>query len=142
MTNNNKKSAQKAIKTAKWAKIMTKCWITLYTESKRKWELVSFEGPKGCESTGIVDMIAIRKDFKTTPKKPLKKGDPFEIILIQVKGGKSPDPSEEDISRLKKVGEDYKAKIILVKWKKMSEPTFYLLKNSKWEKTNLQNIFN
>ena len=40
----------------------------------------------GHESAGIVDLMAIRKDHGTHNSK-FKRGDLFEIILIQIKGG-------------------------------------------------------
>jgi hypothetical protein len=51
-----------------------------------RWQLVGFPGPGGRESAGIVDLLAIRKNH-TKPKSPFKRGDLFEIILIQIKGG-------------------------------------------------------
>ena len=52
----------------------------------RRWQLVGFPGPAGRESTRIVDLIAIRKDHATV-NGGFKRGDLFEIILIQIKGG-------------------------------------------------------
>lgn len=72
---------KKAQHTAKWARIMTK-WLVTYTQKKgAKWNLVEFGGPNG-ESRGIVDIMAIRKNHKL-PHPGLKRGDLFEIVLIQ-----------------------------------------------------------
>jgi hypothetical protein len=54
--------ARKALRTAKWARIMTKWMITHSSKGGVKWQVVSFNGPQGQESYGIVDMIAIRKN--------------------------------------------------------------------------------
>ena len=85
-----------AIRTAKWATIMTKWRIGFETGGRRitklgvnpvrRWHLVGFPGPAGRESAGIVDLIAMRKDH-TTANGVFKRGDLFEIILIQIKGG-------------------------------------------------------
>lgn len=77
---------------------MTEWLITYSTKDKKHWQIVSFEGPKGGESTGIVDRLAIRKNHKLSTKS-LKRGDLFEIILIQVKGGASKWPTKDEIHR-------------------------------------------
>ena len=85
-----------AIRTAKWATTMTRWRIGFETGGRRlakpgvkparRWQLVGFPGPAGRESAGIVDLIAIRKDHATV-NGDFKRGDLFEIILIQIKGG-------------------------------------------------------
>ena len=93
--------------TAKWATTMTKWHIGFVTNGKRlgsakvkptrRWQLVGFPGPAGRESTGIVDLLAIRKNHQKS-KAPFKRGDFFEIILIQIKGGgaRRPDGAKSD----------------------------------------------
>lgn len=134
-------SGKKAKKTGQWAKTMTKWLITYSTKGKKHWQIVSFEGPRGGESTGIVDRLAIRKNHKLSTKS-LKRGDLFEIVLIQVKGGVSKWPTEDEIHRLLKVAEFYHAKdIILAVWKKGKVPTLYRLKNTAWKETDAKTIF-
>ena len=119
---------KKALKTGRWAKIMTK-WLITYSAKKsgKKWHFVSFEGANGGESKGIVDFLAIRRDHKTG-RDSIKSGDYFELIIIQAKGGSSPMPNDNDILRLSKVGEYYHAKrIILSSWQKGKLPVFYSL---------------
>jgi len=141
MENNNLSPGKKAKRTGQWAKIMTKKSITYSSKGGKKWQLVSFEGPKGGESRGIVDFIAIRRDHRTN-EKPLKRGDLFEIILIQAKGGSAPKPSTEEILRLSKVGEYYHAKrIILAVWQKGKDPIFYSLVVSSWKKIEPKEAF-
>ena len=121
-----KAAQQKAAKTARWAITMTKCRIRRLT-AKTTWNLVTFCGKKGGESTGIIDMMAIRKDHRQGIY-GLKRGDAFEIILIQVKGGGSSWPTPDDIRRLKKVGHLYGAKaVILSEWKKGRQTIFHRL---------------
>jgi len=135
------KPHEKSFNTAKWAKIMAK-WDIKFSSKGKIWQIVAFEGKKGGESRGIVDLLAIRRDHHYK-KKPLKIGDLFEIILIQVKGGNARRPSLSDIERLNKVGKYYNAKhIILVEWKKSKVRDFYELKNKKWLKVNPKEIFN
>ena len=72
--------------TGKWAVTMTKVRIRQAVQDKPspRWHLLSFLGPKGGESRGVVDMIAIRKDHKE-PRPGAKNGDASQIILIQVR---------------------------------------------------------
>src|SRR5438876_11953355 len=94
---------QKAKRTGQWAKIMTK-WLITYTNAGKKWQLVSFDGKKGSEATGIVDFMAIRKNHDTNcikhGKYIFQPGDCFELILFQVKGGDACMPTVRDNLRL------------------------------------------
>ena len=76
MENNNLSPGKKAKRTGQWAKTMAKRLITYSSKGRKKWQLVSFEGPKGGESRGIVDFIAIRRDHRTN-EKAIKKGGSF-----------------------------------------------------------------
>jgi hypothetical protein len=121
-----KAAQQKAAKTARWAVTMTKCRIRKLI-AKTTWNLVTFCGKKGGESVGIVDMMAIRKDHRQGLD-GLKRGDVFEIILFQVKGGGAAWPTPDDILRLIKVGQRYAAKaVVLAEWKKGNEAILYRL---------------
>ena len=57
----------KAINTAKWAVIMTKVRIS-QALARHKWQSVTFLGPGGRGSGGIVDVLAVRKDFGIPPR--------------------------------------------------------------------------
>jgi hypothetical protein len=84
-------------------------------------------------SRGIVDLLAIRKDHGHAGP-GLKRGDVFEMVLIQTKGGSSPRPTLQDIARLKKVARHHKAKaVILAEWLLGRQPAFYVLKGTKWQ---------
>ena len=120
------KAQENAARTGHWATTMTK-WLITKQKAKTKWKLVTFAGPKGGESRGIVDLMAIRKDHRERTD-GLKRGDIFQIILIQVKGGTAPRPSWDDIERFKKVGRLYHAKeLVLAEWKKGKQPVLYCL---------------
>ena len=120
---------QKAAKTARWSVTMTR-WLITRLKSKISWNLMSFLGKGGGESTGVVDIMAIRKDHRQRTD-GLKRGDLFEIILIQVKGGSAAWPTLDDINRLRKVGKKYVAKaIILAGWKKGKQPILHVLTTS------------
>ena len=128
-TRKKRKAVHKAARTGRWATTMTKWHITKATVGT-KWQLVEFVGPDGKESRGIVDVVAIRKDH-STPNDGLKRGDLFEIILIQVKGGTAPWPTLDDIDRLRAVARHHRAKsVVLAEWRKGKQPTFYTLKRS------------
>ena len=133
-------AAAKAIRTAKWATIMTKWRIGFQTNGKRvgspkvkptrRWQLVSFPGPAGRESAGIVDLMAIRKNH-AKPTGRLKRGDLFEIILIQIKGGGAHRPKMDELQRLRAVAKRYNARdFVLAQWVKGDHLKFYRLRNN------------
>jgi len=66
--------------------------FTSYALSKMGFHSISLESRKGFESTGIVDLVAVRKLFKEDP-------DKVEIVLLQRKGNVRVSKSE--IDRLK-----------------------------------------
>ena len=132
-------ATEKAKLTAKWATTMTKWHIGFVTNGKRlgsakvkptrRWQLVGFPGPAGRESTGIVDLLAIRKNHQK-PKPPFKRGDLFEIILIQIKGGGAKRPNKSEIKRLRDVAKHYNARdVVLAEWVKGNQLKFNWLVN-------------
>ncbi len=117
--------------TEKWAVTMTKVRIRQAVSRAPfpRWHFVSFAGPDGGESRGVVDLIAIRKDHVLPPKE-LKRGDTFQIILIQVKGGYAARPTAEDGKRLRAVAKLHHAHaILLASWKKGTAAKFYTLRS-------------
>jgi hypothetical protein len=125
-------AVKKATRVAAWAKIMTKVVISQNREKSPPWHVINFRGPKKAESRGIVDMLAVRRNH-AEPTLPLKRGDLFEIVLIQTKGGSAKLPNASDRERLRKVGAEYNAKAILLsEWKEGSLPKFYQLKSDDW----------
>jgi hypothetical protein len=58
-----------------------------------------------------------------------KRGDAFQIILIQVKGGKAPMPTAEDGHRLRAVARQHRAKrVLLAAWTKGKAARFFRLR--------------
>jgi hypothetical protein len=99
-------------------------------KATRRWQLVSFPGPAGRESAGIVDVMAIRKNHGKSDSQ-FKRGDLFEIILIQIKGGGARRPKNDDIFRLRAVAKYYKARdVVLAEWMKRSHLKFYKLEKN------------
>jgi len=142
MQDNDLSPAEKAHRTGQWAKTMVKWLMTYTSRGSKPWQIVSFEGPKGRESRGIVDLLAIRKDHREPKDEPLKAGDLFEIVLIQVKGGRSQKPTHDDISRIKEVAKRYDARdIILAVWKKGKAPSLRRLDNSSWKDVEPEEVF-
>ncbi len=136
-----KKASERAAKSGRWATTMTK-WLITRLGKRCAWEFISFKGPTGRESTGIVDMLAIRKDHMTKAEDPLKRGDLLEIIVFQIKGGNAVWPTEEDVMRLRYVGKNYKAKaIILSRWKLGKRPVFYLLTRKKIVNSTIRSVW-
>jgi len=118
-------AASKAERTWLIATEVTK-WQINKIKSRPKWQLVTFTGREGRESAGIVDIVAMRKNHRSIK---MKRGDPFEIILIQVKGGSGQLPSKNDVKRLELVGATYDVKnIVLSEWRN-EEHNFSKLKD-------------
>jgi hypothetical protein len=123
---------QKAQHTAKWARTMTKWLITFNRRTGAKWNVVEFGGKAKAESRGIVDLLAIRKDHRKD-RTGLKRGDVFEMVLIQTKGGSARPPTLEDAKRLAKVARYHNARsIVLAEWRKGEKLNLFRLKGSTW----------
>jgi hypothetical protein len=123
----NPTPSQKAHHTATWARTMAKWLITHSAKGGVKWQVVQFNGAGKQESRGIVDMIAIRKKHGASELNQ-HRGDLFEIVLIQVKGGAAKFPSQADVERLLAVKEHHRAdKVVLVEWKKSAALRCFLL---------------
>jgi len=134
-------TSEKVKRTAKWARIMTKWLITYSRYRGASWNLVEFGGKTGSESRGVVDLIAIRKDHKKT-KTGIKRGDLFDIVLIQVKGGRAKSPTSSDIERLLRVARHHRTRaIVLAEWIKGKRLVLYRLSNRKWQEVDPVDIF-
>ena len=130
---------KKSVKTSQWAETMAKA---IGSRLARRWRFVSFRGKKGGESRGIVDVIAIRRNMRAADP-PLKRGDLFDIILIQVKGGTARRPTDADVRRLRLVGRRYKARsIVLFEWEYRRFCRFSTLaRNGEWQEQTPVAIF-
>lgn len=133
-------AAVKTIRTAKTATTLAKAH--LIRESRKhggRWQWVDFPGPKGRESAGIVDILAVRKrwDVSGAPEDDiLKHLDVFDLMLIQVKGGRAPMPSALDIARMERVADLYRIdKVLLYQWndKKKAETGYRVLDRTSHE---------
>jgi hypothetical protein len=133
---NEKSAGRKAADTrrktqnAKWAVTMAKVRIrqAVARAPWPHWQLLTFAGPKGGESRGVVDMIAIRKDHRK-PHPGTNRGDTFQIILIQTKGGTSARPTAKDGMRLRSVARYHGAcGVLLATWKKGKAAQFFSLR--------------
>jgi hypothetical protein len=75
-----------------------------------------------------VDLVAIRKNSKEPSNKLLKRGDLFEIVLIQIKGGSARGPTQDDCRRLREVKRLYRAKdVVQFQWRKGRSAQFFVL---------------
>ena len=133
-------AAVKAQATGKMANTLAKALAKRFSD---RWQFVDFLGPKGRESAGVVDILAIRKSGAEPTVEGLKKLDAFDIHLIQVKGGKAPMPNEADKDRLRLVHEHYHAQhIIIFQWKVGETASFsVLLDDGAWEKRTALELF-
>ena len=136
-----REAAQKASRTACWAKIMAKWLITWGQSGGARWHVVNLLGPANCESRGVVDLLAVRKDHGTQDD-VVKKGDLFDLVLIQVKGGTAPPPTREDIARLRKVAKHHKAKaVVLCEWKRRKCLQLFALRRNRWVPVEPSEVF-
>jgi len=131
---------EKAYTTGRWAEIMFRA---LGNRVARRWRFVSFRGEGGGEYRGIVDVLAIRKDTSQPRDSLLKRGDLFDIVLVQVKGGSAQRPSSGDRQRLNKVAECYGAQeVVLFEWHKGESSKFFKLgRDLEWEPTTGTEVF-
>ena len=109
MTNNPKKYSsnrdyknrwKKARKTEKLARTFSK-----YALTKLGYSRVFLLSKKGYESTGIVDLVGIKKS-----------GDKIELILFQVKGNKK--VTKKEIERLRNIKHNIKIKYGIIEYNK------------------------
>ena len=127
--------------TAKWARTMTKWLITYSHQRGARWNLVDFGGKDKAESRGIVDIIAIRKNHRCDAP-GLKRGDIFDIVLIQTKGGSAPRPTQADILRLSRVARYHKATaVILAEWQQGKRLSLFILNRREWQPTTAEDVF-
>jgi hypothetical protein len=132
---------KKAHHTAKWARTMTKWLVTYSRRTGAKWNLVDFGGKAKAEARGIVDLIAIRKDHRHDGL-GIKRGDLFEIVLIQTKGGSAPRPTQDDLARLSRVSKHHKAKaVILAEWRRAEKLELFKLNGTRWELVSPDEVF-
>ncbi len=130
MTVNWEKAQKRAALTARWAVTMTKVRIRQVL-ARTRWQLVTFCGLAGGESVGVVDLLAIRKNHGR-PLPRTKRGDSLQIILIQVKGGRSAMPTTEDGRRLRAVARHHNAqKVLLATWNKGKAASFFRLREQR-----------
>jgi len=120
---------------------MTKWLITHAGGAKKKWRFVEFGGTSGAESRGIVDILAIRKDHGREGD-GMKRGDYFEMIFIQTKGGTAPRPKKEDVGRLSRLARlDHAKAVVLAEWKRGIHLQLYRLDGREWIAATAKEIF-
>ena len=131
---------QKAAATDKWTEIIMRA---VAQKVAKRWKFVSFRGSRGGEWRGIVDVLAIRKDTSRPNRDRLRRGDLFEIMLIQMKGGSAKFPDLNDKKRLIAVANYYRAKkVVLFEWKKGIKTKFYVLNTKmEWKEIAVQELF-
>ena len=140
---------KKSFMSAKLATEATKLRI-LQIDNKNeapRTQFVEFTGPKGGESNGIVDLLAIKKnhDQEKTKNMDCNVNDLLDIIHIQVKGGSAGDPTKAAKKRMLIVSKYYNCReTLLSRWNpaKFNQVIFKRLKNNlEWEKVDAKTIF-
>jgi hypothetical protein len=140
MSTSSLSAVRKAATTDRWTEILFRA---LASRVAKRWRFVSFRGATGGEWRGIVDVVAIRKDTSHSDHELLKRGDLFELILIQMKGGSSRSPTAGEVRRLRAVGRRYRAKVlVLFAWRRGKRCEFCTLTRSgKWKRSSSREIF-
>jgi hypothetical protein len=126
--------------TGRWAETIFRA---LSVRVASRWKFISFRGAEKREWRGVVDIIAIRKNTAQPSGPVLKRGDLFDIILIQIKGGTARGPTPNDCLRLREVAKRYRAKaVVQFQWRKGHSSTFFILTRSmKWKPTTSTDLF-
>ena len=88
-------------------------------------------------------MLAIRKDTHAPAQPSLNRGDLFDIILIQMKGGSAKTPGVEERQRLRVVAKIYRAQaVVLFQWDRGRTTDFFTLnRRLQWESSTCLDIF-
>lgn len=130
----------KAHATGRWAEIIFRA---LSSRVADRWRFVSFRGINKSEWRGVVDLVAIRKNSKEPSNGLLKRGDLFDIVLIQIKGGSARGPTIDDCRRLREVKRLYRAKhVVQFQWKRGESSRFFVLApHLKWRRTSSHELF-
>jgi len=133
-------AVRKAATTDRWTEILFRA---LANRVAKRWRFVSFRGLNGGEWRGIVDVVAIRKDTSHSDHELLKRGDLFDLIFIQMKGGSARWPTVAGVRRLRAVRTRYRAKaVVLFAWQKGQRCDFYkLARRGAWDKSSTREIF-
>lgn len=131
---------EKAHVTGKWAEIIFRA---LSARVADRWRFISFRGNHQGEWRGVVDLLAVRKDTSKPRHSHLKRGDLFDFVLVQIKGGTAPSPSLVDRRRLRLVSKRYgDCKVVLFHWRKGVSSKFSTLgRNLEWEPSTKAAIF-
>jgi len=109
-----------------------------------RWQLVSFRGVHGGEWRGIVDVLAIRKSTTLPRSAELKRGDLFDFVIVQLKGGTAPAPTAADMRRLLAVRRALKARaVVLYSWKRGIQSAYRVLdvRTKQWRPTTAGEVF-
>jgi len=130
----------KAHATGRWAEIIFRA---LSTRVARRWQFVSFRGAGKGESRGVVDVLAVRRNMAQPEGDVLKRGDLFDVILIQIKGGGARAPTANDLLRLREVKRRYRAQaVVLFSWERGKTSSFSVLgRDACWHVSTSVEIF-
>jgi hypothetical protein len=81
--------------------------------------------------------MAIRKNSKQPSGDVLKRGDLFDIVLIQIKGGSARSPTASDCVRPREVQRLYRAKsVVQFQWRKSESSRLFVLgRDLTWKPT-------
>jgi hypothetical protein len=134
-----KSASEKAHYSGRWGEIIFRA---LSARVAHRWKFVSFRGKGGGEARGVVDVLAVRKDMAEPAEAGLKRGDLFEIVLIQIKAGGARPPTADDCQRLRQVAKRYRAtRIVLFEFRRRHSSRFFVLGPKGWTPTTGAELF-
>lgn len=133
-------AAEDAHKTGRKAETMFRA---LSARVGNRWKFISFRGKSQREWRGIVDVLAIRKNTAQPTFGSLKRGDLFDIVLVQIKGGTARSPTANDRRRLLVVAQYYNARdVVQFCWKDAECAEFSVLQpDLTWKESTGAQIF-
>jgi hypothetical protein len=91
----------------------------------------------------VVDLLAIRKATTEPNRRYLKRGDLFDVILVQVKGGSARSPTRPDCIRLREVAKYYRAQaVVQLHWRRGKSARFSCFnRRLEWEDRTPRQLF-
>jgi hypothetical protein len=134
----NVTAPEKVIATEQYTEILFRAWVSRV--AKTRWRFEAFRGPGDRPPAGIVDAIAMRKDHRKANDG--NRGDRFEFISVQMKGGNALMPTDKDKKRLRRAKAYCAAKeVVLFEWRPNKGAKFSVLKGDDWKESTAEEIF-
>lgn len=134
-------ASQKAHHTAKWARTDDEVARHIQSAHGSQMELGGFRGQGEGRSSRYCGPDRDCKDHRHDGP-GLKRGDLFDIVLIQTKGGSASRPTPDDLARLSRVARHHRAQaVILAEWRRAEKLELFKLSGKRWEPVSPDDVF-